>query len=308
MIEIATFKEMVEKLNIYEPIKIQLVKAIDGKIYIDKPNYEVAFKILHPENNRVITKCIDCNHEHSFFVSEEMFSFGNSSSSDSNSTDFDFAKTLYSYFDLREKKNIQQKVAIESLYESDGYINYVLKCSNNYKHVQTILLRIIIRKGTLTIIKVGQDPINIDLTDDEAKKYEKQLKRFDAVDDLKNALRSKNRNLYAGAATYLRRIFEKIVNYYLEEKRIDSTGKRMKEKLEEIKECLDPDFYEYSNNIHSLLSKGIHELSEDEIMKMFGTLFGAILFQLDFEKRNDDAKAKKEEIGKTINELMQKNS
>jgi len=82
----------------------------------------------------------------------------------------------------------------------------------------------------------------------------------------------------------------------------------MEELVGAIRNYLDGDFYAYSKSLYELLSKGIHELDENEVLEMFETLYGAIRFQLDFEKNKDDSKAKKDEISKSIRQLKQKNN
>lgn len=301
---------MVEKLNIYEPITFSLVNQTEGKYETNSLIHNRIQKLLVPENSRVITKCLDCNHEHTFFVYKTNVLY--SKENDNKTTNgtisyamiFDGAIT----YPLNLDSCISDDYVFNKLYDADYYINYLCRCSNNYSHIQTITLRVILKNGELTLIKVGQDPINTELVSCESKFYQKQLRKFSAEEDFKNAIRSKDRNLYAGAATYLRRVFEKIVRYYLDEEGINPKGKRMEELVGAIRNYLDGDFYAYSKSLYELLSKGIHELGENEVLEMFETLYGAIRFQLDFEKNKDDSKAKKDEISKSIRQLKQKNN
>lgn len=310
MISISTFKDMVEKLNIYEPLRFELVKISKEELVVNSKVHNQIQKILFFENKRVVTKCPMCNLENTFYVYKTDVSYGNNNNNEQNFGRFVYAEyhpdSFLKTIDLGSC--ILEDLVVEKLYNIDYYVNYLLRCSNNYSHVQLITLRIMLNEGKLTIVKVGQDPINTDLVNSEAKIYEKQLRKFNAEEDFKNSIRSKDRNLYAGAVTYLRRIYEKIVDFYLLKVGFDSTSKRMKEKLEAINEYLDKDFYNISKNLYSLLSKGIHELNEEEILNMFGTLYGAVMFQLDFEKNNDDSKAKKADINKNINALIQKHN
>jgi hypothetical protein len=80
---------------------------------------------------------------------------------------------------------------------------------------------------------------------------------------------------------------------------------RMEEKIGLLKENL-PDFLVKHKSIYSILSKGIHELSEDECLEYFDVVKSGIELILDekLEKINREAKLK--EVEKSLSEINSK--
>ena len=146
---------------------------------------------------------------------------------------------------------------------------------------------ILIAAGKL--IKAGQYPSVYDLTKSSSKQYNKIL-TSGFVDEFDKALRLFSSGVGIGSFVYLRRIFESLI----EETHVKATEtngwqedtyqkSRMADRIEMLKDQL-PSFLMENKTMYSILSKGIHELSEDECLKSFGALKLGIELILDERK------------------------
>lgn len=179
--------------------------------------------------------------------------------------------------------NSKRKLKREDIFNS--YLNkrYVLtyRCTRDKAH--SILFDLIVTDNK--IIKIGQFPSVADLVIPEIVKYKSVLgnkyKEF-----------SKSIGLFAhgigiGSFVYLRRIIENLVfDKYtqiadkLDISKEDFEHLKFDMKLETIKDYL-PDILVNNKNVYSIVSKGIHELSEDECRQMFPYIRAGIELILD---------------------------
>lgn len=112
------------------------------------------------------------------------------------------------------------------------------------------------------------------------------------------AIRLASHDVGIGAYVYLRRLFESLIEETHESAKVTEnwdeeayTKCRMTEKIAMLKGSL-PTFLVDNPNMYSILSKGIHELSEDECLKHFQTLKIGIELILD-EKLEEKEKENK---------------
>jgi len=190
-----------------------------------------------------------------------------------------------------------------------GYYAVSLVCKRKGDTLEFFLY-----KGEDFIVKIGQFLSLADLQYAEiGKKYDKILQGKD-LHDLKKAIGLMAHGAGAGSLVYLRRIFENIIlDTYKKHKAsfptIDDAffrTKRMDEKVDFLKSYLPSQLVEMKS-IYGLLSKGVHELSEEECLAYFPALKLSITLILDQRiadetKKNEDAEVKKSlaEISKKI--------
>lgn len=128
-----------------------------------------------------------------------------------------------------------------------------------------------------TMEKIGQLPSFSDLRVHQISKY-KHVLTEDQMREFARAIGLASHDVGVGAYVYLRRIYEALV----EEAHVESKGKagwdeatyersRMSEKIGLLAGVL-PEFLVKNASMYSLLSKGIHELSEVECLTHFDTL------------------------------------
>lgn len=161
----------------------------------------------------------------------------------------------------------------------------------------------------LTLSKVGQYPSVADIHIGQVHKYDKVLPR-DKMREFTKAIGLAANGVGIGSFVYLRRIFEHLV---FEAKNIakanipefneaEFASARMNERIQMLSDYL-PDFLVEHHNIYSIISKGIHELSEEECKQYFTVLKESIEIILD-EKLEAYNKAKhKKAIGNAIAEI-----
>jgi len=150
-----------------------------------------------------------------------------------------------------------------------------------------------------TLMKVGQYPSYIDIHRYETKKYYSVLDK-DKLKEFVRAIGLHANGVGIVSFVYLRRIFEYMIGEaskeYVQNTSYDIQdieGKRMDEKIRILKNYL-PEFLVKNSSIYSVLSKGIHELSEDECLDYFDTVKNGIEIILD-QKLEIENKRKKEE-------------
>lgn len=292
-------KDIIEKLNIYETIKFEYFNKDGDNYSLTTKNHNNLIELLYTKKDRVIVKCVECNEDLVFFFNYKIYHYGSENSEkidiDTLSISIEHA-TRWIYLNDNIDSNY---LDVHFLYPT-FYIEYDLWCSNNPGHIQKLLLKITTDENFLIIRKIGQDPLNTMLQENNTTKYEKQLKMFNSLEDFKNLSACTSRSLYAGASTYLRRILEKMVDYYIKENGITPNSNYIEDKISSISKFLDKDFKDIAKKTYGMLSKAIHQLNEDEIKKFYFHLYQAILFQLQHQKQIDDSIEEKKKIKNII--------
>lgn len=200
----------------------------------------------------------------------------------------------------------------EQIFNSYLDKRYVLtySCARDRQH--TVLFDLIATNDK--IIKIGQYPTIADLIKPEIAKYKSILK--DQYREFSKAIGLYAHGIGIGSFVYLRRIVEKLVfdkyseaatNLTISQEEFNS--KNFDKKIELLKDYLPSALVAYSN-LYGIVSKGIHELSEEECLKMFPSV------QLGIEIILDDLLAEKEKekkekelakfVSKTTGELKNK--
>ncbi len=161
------------------------------------------------------------------------------------------------------------------------------------------------------LYKIWQYPSTADLISKDYKKYEKFLWK-DYFKELKSSIVLHSHWFWIWSFIHLRRIFEKII-FYTFKNNADNLNisfevflkKDMWEKIKALKGYL-PNFLVKNKQIYWIVSKHIHELSEQECLDNYDILKQGIEIILD-EKIEQEEKMKKEiEINKSINKLNNK--
>ncbi|MFA6486160.1 MAG: short-chain dehydrogenase [Candidatus Magasanikbacteria bacterium] len=170
-----------------------------------------------------------------------------------------------------------------------GYYLITLTC----KRKDNDVLRFVVYRDNDIVVKIGQSPSLADLQFSEiGKKYDKVLPK----DDLKNLKKSIGLVAHgagAGSFVYLRRIFENLIfeTYHenlssLTLSEIDFKKQHMEEKVESLKSFLPSQLVEMKS-VYSILSKGVHELSEEDCLKYFAPIKLSIELILDQKIENN---------------------
>lgn len=175
-----------------------------------------------------------------------------------------------------------------------------LRCQNR--------IRIWIEKRGRKITKIGQTPSLADVANDESKVFSKLLPK-DVTADFHRAIGLSAHGIGIGSFIYLRRVFEFIIfSKFSENQKVNSWDEtefyklRMNEKIKFLENYI-PEFLVTNKKIYGILSKGVHELTEEECLKHFEILKQSVLIILEDEKRMRDEAARRERFTKVIAEI-----
>lgn len=208
----------------------------------------------------------------------------------------------HSIFSKNMGESKEQEIAGSHFY----VINF--HCSRDYTHTLSFLL--LLEKNRLQ--KIGQYPSLADLQLYDVEKYRKVLK--DYYIELRTAIRLYNNEAGIGSFVYLRRVFEfsieeahQIAKSHPDWNEDLYCSVRVNEKIGLLRTEL-PDFLVENTAIYSILSKGIHELTEQECLEAFPIMKLGIEMILDDKLAKREKEAKQEQAKKAIQELHSKHS
>lgn len=168
------------------------------------------------------------------------------------------------------------------------------------------------KNNILSISKVGQYPSVADFHIGRVRKYGKILPK-DKMREFTKAIGLAANGIGIGSFVYLRRIFEYLVfeaykaakdrNKEFDVDKFNTS--RMNEKIQMLSGFL-PDFLVENQSIYGILSKGIHELSEEECKEYFSILRESIEMILDEKLEAHQKELKKASIRQTLSQISGK--
>ena len=161
----------------------------------------------------------------------------------------------------------------------------------------------------MSISKVGQYPSVADFHIGQVHKYDKVLPKT-RMREFTKAIGLAANGVGIGSFVYLRRIFEYLVFEAHEVVKSENpvfdeaafTSGRMNEKIQMLSGYL-PNYLVEHHAIYGILSKGIHELSEEECRKYFPILKASIELILDEKLEAYQKEKRKKEIGNALSQI-----
>lgn len=179
------------------------------------------------------------------------------------------------------------------------------RCSRNKEHKMHHFLLV----ENQTIQKIGQFPSLADINSFEIKKYKKVLGDV-YYKEFNKAIGLYSHGIGVGSYVYLRRIIENfIVKPAYENSKVEDgwddelyNKSRVREKMTLLKKHLPP-FLVENTILYSIISKGIHELSEDDCLSYFPIIKSSlelILIEIEDQRKKDEKKA---EISKQLGQI-----
>lgn len=208
--------------------------------------------------------------------------------------------TIDSYCPKCEEHSVFTRIQNKSVRIYDGYeVSFghafqKFQCARNHSHSLNFILYLSGEDHSLQ--KVGQNPSVADLNMHDVKKYSSVLSK-QYFNELKKAIGLVAHGVGVGSFVYLRRIFENLI----EEARIEAAKDdsfdeqafrtaRMNDKIKMLSGHLPP-FLVENHQLYGILSKGVHELSEQECLDAFPVVKVGIELILDehiVEKQRKD--------------------
>lgn len=283
------------------------VFKLDGEAYeLDEKEFSRFKDYIGCGHEKIVTFCHKCKKEFPFEIDKRYINF--------YQDPFNVSSTIL----LSKNSNGAGRLDIENgrifgplppyhkdkFYENQiGYIEYSFTCKNDSSHVYLMFLSVEFDKGEFTIRKVGQNPSMLTIKGFDFDKYKKQLDRINAYEDYKKADLSNADHFYVGAYAYLRRIFEKLINWYIEENNIKLTDDRMETKIDSVKQYFDPRINKLLKNLYGILSSSIHELDEDESKDYYIYLKAIIDMQLEYEFTEEEKAKQSSDLSAVISKI-----
>ena len=294
-----TLEQIVIDMPIYASFTTTLFSKDIGNVPAELS--DSSKKQLHQlfHTKKITIKCVDCKKYYSFDVSHSINKFN------SKLKNYAFLNVLNNEIacEIDSSNLLNGDIVVPD--DDEGIISYLFKCNMNSSHYQTMDLFYQLKNNVLYIRKIGQKPLNIDLQERHSNEYKTILDSYDSFNDYRNYEQCESRNLLAGACTYLRRIFEKMI--YAKLKNSGKTEEEIKalnhieDKIKEVRDQFDDDIQEVLNQSYGLLSKGIHELSNDEIDTFYKLILEVINIQLESEKESRERDEKRKKLRSEIN-------
>lgn len=166
------------------------------------------------------------------------------------------------------------------------------------------------------IIKIGQYPSVADLEFPELEQYKKVIEKQD-LREMKRAIGLYAQGIGIGSFTYLRRVLENLIikakteavnDGHITEEQFEFDGDRQRrvvDKIKLLKEYL-PSILVINEKIYGVVSKGIHELSEEECLAYFPIVRDIIFLMLEqWEEKRKKMKLE-EDLTKSLSGIVSK--
>jgi hypothetical protein len=176
-----------------------------------------------------------------------------------------------------------------------------LQCARSENH--RVIFEYYLNEGKIQ--KIGQYPSFADIAIDESKDYSKLLDKDDSA-EFHKALGLAAHGIGIGSYVYLRRIFERLIwKRFDEHKEIEGWNEeefkklRMKEKIEHLKGHL-PEFLVKNAKLYSILSLGVHELTEKDCLAFFPVLRQSTIWILEQDKKKQQELAQQKALEAAI--------
>lgn len=222
--------------------------------------------------------------------------------------------TLYSGINttvVRSSDVFSRSFHIQYTHEKDKEfeaIEVILRCKRYGTYIY-FMVHIEERDYKIYISKVGQYPSVADFHIGQVHKYDKVLPKT-RMREFTKAIGLAANGVGIGSFVYLRRIFEYLVFEAHEVVKSENpvfdeaafTSGRMNEKIQMLSGYL-PNYLVEHHAIYGILSKGIHELSEEECRKYFPILKASIELILDEKLEAYQKEKRKKEIGNALSQI-----
>lgn len=181
-----------------------------------------------------------------------------------------------------------------------------LSCHRDRTHKISLFFKI--EMGIVT--KVGQYPSLADITNDASSVYRNSISKMDAS-EFHKAIGLASHGVGIGSFVYLRRVFERLILKRFNEVK-DAEGwddaefnsKKMADRIQFLSHHL-PEFLVENKSIYSILSAGVHELSDEQCLAYFDVLKASVIFILDEDKRKKEALDNKGILKKALDDIKQ---
>lgn len=193
----------------------------------------------------------------------------------------------------------------------DNYFSVNFKCARNENHIISFHLMIFNNK----LMKIGQFPSVNHIKNSNFERFDSVIGKV-KVQELKKGEMCHGMNLGTGALSYIRKVFEYVIeNIHVEaksssdwspEKEEEYSKIRFVKKVEMLEKWLPSFVVQNKKTYYAVISDGIHNMSDEDCMDAYDTLKGALELILDEILRDKDKKDKEKELSAALGQLHSK--
>lgn len=292
------------EVPLYTKETFEVLKLEDNIYFYQEQEFSYFLSYIGINQDKLVTYCHLCKKEFPFNISKRLFEF---------LYDFESEEENIQITELRNgnaRLNLTTGMlwGMQPPYEKDcvinnkiWYIEYFFTCAHDDTHKYLLIISVELKDGKFIVRKIGQNPSMLTVKGFDFDKYKNILEKFNAYEDYKKADLSNAEHFHVGAYAYLRRIFEKMVNYFLNGIKLEDN--HMETKINAVKDKFDPRINGLLKNLYGILSKGIHELDEDQSKEYYSYLKAIIDMQLEFMKTEEDKEKQTKENEKIISKI-----
>jgi len=292
-------------VSLYTKKSFQIFNLQNNQYVVNQSEYDAFLGYIGTLQKKMITYCHKCKREFPFDIDWKLFSFS------------DDDKIFY--WGMRIANDHMGNPCVIRLrsgdidgqppYEKNSflenriwYLQYHLQCAHDENHKYIMMISIELQDGKFTVRKIGQNPSMFIINGFNFDRYKKFLTKIDAYKDYKKADLSNADHYYIGAYTYLRRIFEKMIGFYLGD--IELPDNRTSTKIDAVKDKFDPRVRDYLNNLYGILNISIHEIDEEQSKTYYIYLKAITDMQLEYIKSEEDKDSQLNELGEILNKMI----
>lgn len=291
------------KVGLYSKEKFTIIKySKENAPYVDEDELFKLRDYLGVGFNKIESYCIHCKKNYPFDYKIKVVTnvSNNNLLGKINIADYFGSYNICVSINVDSNKiDYSDRLDIDNVYDSVNFLQYDFYCSNSEKTHYSMVVRLEIKDGAAIVQKVGQYPSTLEIFGDDFKAYDKLLESFDAKEDYRKSYISYCDAYYVAAFVYLRRVLEKIVDSYTKDK--DLPDKRFETRMDACKEEFDPEIRDTIKNLYSILSLGVHSLTEEQCREYYQYVKAIIEIQLEHIKSQRERKNK---IEKNKNALL----
>jgi len=187
---------------------------------------------------------------------------------------------------------------------SNHFFSVQFYCSRDFSHRLLFTGAV----ADLVLLKTGQFPSFADLASNQVSRYRKVL-GAERSREYTRAINLFSHDIGIGSLVYLRRILESLIEeahaIALTEPNWDDTPwvrLRVQERIKFLGSHV-PSFLRENEGIHAILSKGVHELTEQQCLLHFPVLRSAIDLILEERLAVIESESKRKEISRALGEI-----
>lgn len=298
------------EVPLYTTENFKVFQLQNNQYCFDKEEYHKFLCYIGVLQDKLITRCHQCKKEFPFDVEREYFLFEKYGKKKDNY--ITITKEIYNGGSFPDKGSIRlyngDIDGLQPPYDKDlllenkiWYIHYFFQCTNNKNHKYMMMISIELKEGHLKVRKIGQNPSMLTVKGFDFDRYKSFLEKINAYEDYKKADMSNSEHFYVGAYAYLRRIFEKMINYYLGTTKLKDN--HIDTKIDAVKDKFDPRTKDLLKNLYGILSISIHELDEDQSKEYYNYLKAVIDMQLEYIKSEKDKDNQSKELKTVLNKI-----